>query len=190
MLAAREDDDDDDCLVDVNRQYQSPLDIVILIICGLYQLNRSNIHKRTETLKLKRTQADTSTNNSLTSVQAHQTFVIERLVSGRLYLLCLVGFIVCFTPKKKCRRGKELFGSGTHDSRYVRGSPQWNVLRGGARGVVVIIPCSRYRRRKWTRRHEFKSWTRLIAFHIALIPLGKVWIQLFSLQLWVNSRTD
>ena len=50
--------------------------------------------------------------------------------------------------------------------------------------------CSRYRRRKWTRRHEFKSWTWLIAFHIALIPLGKVWIQLFSLQLWVNSRTD
>ena len=35
-----------------------------------------------------------------------------------------------------------------------------------------------------------QTWTRLIAFHIALIPLGKVWIQLFSLQLWVNSRTD
>ena len=50
--------------------------------------------------------------------------------------------------------------------------------------------CNGYRRRKWTRRHEFKSWTRLIAFHIALIPAGKVWIQLFSLQLWVNSRTD
>ena len=50
--------------------------------------------------------------------------------------------------------------------------------------------CNCYRRRKWTRWHEFKSWTRLIAFHIALIPLGKVWIQLFSLQLWVNSRTD
>ena len=50
--------------------------------------------------------------------------------------------------------------------------------------------CNGYRRRKWTRRHEFKSWTRLIAFHIALIPLGKVWIQLFSLQLWVNSRAD
>ena len=30
-----------------------------------------------------------------------------------------------------------------------------------------------YRRRKCTRRHEFKSWTRLIAFHIALITLGK-----------------
>ena len=33
--------------------------------------------------------------------------------------------------------------------------------------------CSRYRRRKWTRRHEFKSWPRLIAFHIALIPWGR-----------------
>ena len=31
--------------------------------------------------------------------------------------------------------------------------------------------CNCYRRKKWTRRHEFKSWTRLIAFHIALIPL-------------------
>ena len=37
--------------------------------------------------------------------------------------------------------------------------------------------CNGYRRRKWTRRHEFKSWTRPIAFHIALIPMGKVWIQ-------------
>ena len=50
--------------------------------------------------------------------------------------------------------------------------------------------CNGYRRRKWTRRHEFKSRTRLIALHIALIPLGKVWIQLFPIQLWVNSRTD
>ena len=54
----------------------------------------------------------------------------------------------------------------------------------------ISTSCNRYRRRKWTRRHEFKSWTRLIAFHIAQIPLGKVWIQLFSLQLWVSSRTD
>ena len=50
--------------------------------------------------------------------------------------------------------------------------------------------CNGYCRRKWTRWHEFKSWPRLIAFHIALIPLGKVWIQLFPLQLWVNSRAD
>ena len=47
-----------------------------------------------------------------------------------------------------------------------------------------------YRRRIWTRRYEFRSWMRLITFHVALIPLGKVWIQLFSLKLWVNSRAD
>ena len=59
------------------------------------------------------------------------------------------------------------------------------------KSVLWMCPwCNCYRRRKWTRRNEFKFWTRLIAFHIALIPLGKVWIQLFSLQLWVNSRTD
>ena len=58
-------------------------------------------------------------------------------------------------------------------------------------GTMIFKPwCNGYGRRKWTRRHEFKSWTRLIAFHIALIPLGKVWIQLFSVQLWVNSRAD
>ena len=50
--------------------------------------------------------------------------------------------------------------------------------------------CNGYRRRKWTRQHEFKSWTTLITFHKALIPLGKEWIQLFSLQLWVNSRAE
>ena len=54
----------------------------------------------------------------------------------------------------------------------------------------MCLWCNGYRRRKWTRQHEFKSKTRLIAFHIALMPLGKVWIQLFSLQLWVNSRAD
>ena len=36
--------------------------------------------------------------------------------------------------------------------------------------------------------NQIKSWTRLIALPIALIPLGKVWIQLFSLQLWVIRR--
>ena len=51
----------------------------------------------------------------------------------------------------------------------------------GAHGVIVIAVGN---------GHEFKSRVRLIAFHIALIPLGKVWIQLFSLQLWVNSRAD
>ena len=41
---------------------------------------------------------------------------------------------------------------------------------------ILYIWCNGYRHRKWTRQHKFKSWTRLIAFHIALIPLEKVWI--------------
>ena len=34
--------------------------------------------------------------------------------------------------------------------------------------------CNCHRRRKWTWWHKFKPWMRLIVFHIALIPLGKV----------------
>ena len=60
----------------------------------------------------------------------------------------------------------------------------------GPLGLVRCPWCNGYRRSKWTRPHEFKFWTRLIAFHIALIHLGKVWIQLFSIQLWVNSRAN
>ena len=53
---------------------------------------------------------------------------------------------------------------------------------GGARGVMVIVAGI---------GHGYTSSNPgLIAFHIALIPLGKVWIQFFSLQLWVNSRAD
>ena len=48
-----------------------------------------------------------------------------------------------------------------------------HVTRNG-RYVNGCLWCNGYRRRKWTRPHEFKSWTRLISFHIALIPLGKV----------------
>ena len=66
----------------------------------------------------------------------------------------------------------------------------FNIVLRGKRLFWRCPWCNGYRRRKWTWRHEFKSWMRLIAFHIALIPLGKVWIQLFSLQLWVNSRAD
>ena len=47
--------------------------------------------------------------------------------------------------------------------------------------------CNGYRRRNWKRRHEFKSWTDCISH--STNTLGKEWIQLFSLQLWVNSRT-
>ena len=43
-------------------------------------------------------------------------------------------------------------------------------------GGVLDYHCS-----QWTRWHDFKFCTRLIAFPIALIHLGKVWIQIFSL---------
>ena len=43
--------------------------------------------------------------------------------------------------------------------------------------------CNGYHRRKWRQRHKFNSCMRPITFHIALTPLGKAWIQLFSLQL-------
>ena len=39
-----------------------------------------------------------------------------------------------------------------------------------ARGVMVIVVGNGH------DGHEFKSWTRLTAFYIALIPLGKVFI--------------
>ena len=52
----------------------------------------------------------------------------------------------------------------------------------GARGVMVIVA--------GIGHGDTSSNPGLIAFHIALIPLGKVRIQLFSLQLWVNSRAD
>ena len=82
------------------------------------------------------------------------------------------------------------FFEATPWSSYV----QWPMFIFWGVHVVVICSyrrcswCNGYRLRKWTRRHKFKSWTRLIAFHIALKPLGKEWIRLFSLQLWVNSR--
>ena len=39
------------------------------------------------------------------------------------------------------------------------------------------------------RRSIYYTWTRPIAFHKALIPLGNAWILLFF-RLWVNSRGD
>ena len=61
--------------------------------------------------------------------------------------------------------------------------PFYNIiLFGGARGVMVIVA--------GIGHDDTSSNPGLIAFHIALIPLGKVWIQSFSLQLWVKSRTD
>ena len=50
--------------------------------------------------------------------------------------------------------------------------------------------CNSYRRRKWTQWYEIEPLTSLFAFYIALILLRKVWILLFSLQLWGNSRAN
>ena len=50
--------------------------------------------------------------------------------------------------------------------------------------------CTGYRRWKWTRPTVFKSWTRLFAFYIALIFLGKAWIKLISFHLWANCGAD
>ena len=49
----------------------------------------------------------------------------------------------------------------------------WNFFLGGARGVMVIVA--------GIGHGDTSSNPGLIVFHIALIPLGKVWIQLFSL---------
>ena len=87
----------------------------------------------------------------------------------RLYLLISVEFIA--RRPRGLNKGMpmrlRIFVTVVHESRLMHGYH-----------IKMRCPwCSRYRRRKWTRRYEFKSWIRLIAFHIALIPLGKVWIQ-------------
>ena len=53
---------------------------------------------------------------------------------------------------------------------------------GGARGVMVFIVGNGH------SETSSNPGTRLMAIHIALIPLGKVLIQLLSHQLWVNIR--
>ena len=55
---------------------------------------------------------------------------------------------------------------------------------GGVSGVMVIV-CW-----KWTRRTRFKTWTRLFAFVIVLIPLGKAWLPILSPQLLANYKAD
>ena len=55
---------------------------------------------------------------------------------------------------------------------------------GGARGVIVIVVGNEHGDTSSNPGRD------LLHFHIALIPLGKVWIQLLSLQLSVSSRVD
>ena len=49
--------------------------------------------------------------------------------------------------------------------------------------------CNGYRHKNLKRWLESKTWTRLIAFHVALKHLGKVWIQLLYMR-WVNIWVD
>ena len=58
------------------------------------------------------------------------------------------------------------------------------IFNGGARGIMVIVVGNGHGD---TSSNPEQEW---LHFHIALIPLGKVWIQLFSFQVWVNSLTD
>ena len=50
------------------------------------------------------------------------------------------------------------------------------------------VCCKDYHRRKWRQRHEFKFLDEAVAFRIALTLLGKVWIQLFLLD--INLKTS
>ena len=52
-------------------------------------------------------------------------------------------------------------------------------------GVVIIIVVG-----NGQEKNELKFWMRLFAFTIVLIPMGKLWMRLFSLQLWITDRAD
>ena len=54
----------------------------------------------------------------------------------------------------------------------------YTYIHGSGRGIMVIFV---------DNGDGFKSWMRLFAFHIVLMPLIKFWIYLFTLQLWGNS---
>ena len=128
----------------------------------------SYIHTQIHTPKFKFTHTHTHTHKLLPAVRQHGPQSIEFFIQFIM--------VFCFVVEN------------THT--HARSHTYIYTSRGGAHGVMRCPWCNGYRRRKWTRWHEFKSWTRLIAFHIALIPLGKVWIQLFSLLLWVNRKAD
>ena len=53
--------------------------------------------------------------------------------------------------------------------------------------LLTYIWNNGYRCSKWSRWPEFYTWTWLFAYHIVLTSLGKLWIQQFSLWLYMNS---
>ena len=72
-------------------------------------------------------------------------------------------FSIATTPKS--RGGCYLFPLDC--SNYSSSVPYNTVKYGGDRGVMVIVVGN-------GRRNCRRKWTRLIAFHIAIIPLGKI----------------
>ena len=110
----------------------------------------------------------------------HRTFRIFLSYSVYMYIYTQI-YVYIYT---------QYICTQTKPNLYVTHS-SWGVRK--KMGIILNCMCPRcngYRRRIWTRRDEFKSGTWLIAFHIALIPLGKVWIQIYSLQIWVYSRAE
>ena len=59
-------------------------------------------------------------------------------------------------------------------------------------GIMLITPSkfSTCPRGVMVKAMDCSYSSRAITFTFGQIPLGKVWIELFSLQLWINSRTD
>ena len=97
-----------------------------------------------------------------------QTKVLEKKLDGK-YIRML--YTVLKNSSMKYPTKRQLYG-------------HLPLLAGGSRGVMVIVVGNGHGDSSSNPGWEW------LHFHIALIPLGKVWIQLFSLQLWVNSRTD
>ena len=92
-------------------------------------------------------------------------------------------FSIATTPK--CRGGRYSFPS-------IRTLYCWVLSKEVSSAIFIIFgmtPGEQIQKRH-IYLYIYLNPGRNIAFHIALIPLGDVWIQLFSLQLWVNSRTD
>ena len=68
--------------------------------------------------------------------------------------------------------------------------PNYLLIAGGEKNRVTFFFAPIPQERAWIKSiHVWILDTRL-AFRIALIHLGKIWVQLSSLRLWVNSKSD
>ena len=109
-------------------------------------------------------------------------YSIEHWLNGRVFANSLgdqgsvPGRVIPKTPKKMVLDATLL--NNQHYKVWIKNkveqqSREWSNALPLHLGVVAIEKdpwCNGHRRRKWTWRHKFKPWTRLIAFHITLIP--------------------